>query len=289
MYCSKCGCPISKSDKFCANCGAPISDSIKAAAGQKNIAVKPQSAQKAMKPTEAVKPAEAIKPAESQCGGKAVKAVRHIYYDKDGNQVKNPNVETKSEAAMQGIMVACIAIAVIIVTIAGSMFISGNLSGGNYSDKAFSPSNTEVTSGENAENTLPSDNAANSESSDTASTADVSSDTVSSIPDELLAVNMKPRLLGEWETNLPYKSMSMPATFKFDENGDCTCTIRALFISQKFKGTYEIEDGGKCLITLSGIEEYMNGNNTMSGDARFVSDDELEFTSNGTVWNLKRK
>lgn len=285
MYCSKCGRPISKSDKFCASCGAPTANSVKEIKKEKSE----KSEKQRFLPSEASTSQKVGESVAGQDETKAVKAVRHVYYDKDGNQVKNPNVKTNSEAAMQGIMVACIAIAVIIVTIAGSMFISGNLLGGTFSDKTFSPSVSDVTSEENTKTTLPSDNAANFESSDYAQTSEVSSDMVSSIPDELLAVNMKRRLVGEWETNLPYKSMSMPATFKFDENGRCICTIKALFISQKFEGTYKVEDGGKCLITLNGIEEYMNGNNTMSGNARFVSDDELEFTSNGIVWNLKRK
>ncbi len=250
---------MSRKDKFCAGCGAQNINFGKAA--------------------------ETL-PSD----GKAVKAVKRVYYDKDRKPIKNPNVKTNSEAAMQGLMIACIAIAVIIVTIAGSMFISGNLLSDTFTDKSFSPS---VSDGLSEESVQAATSSEPPVQSDEAQTSEVSSDVasaseVSSVPDELLAVNMKQKIVGQWETELPYKSMSMPATFTFDDDGKCTCTIKALFISQKFEGTYQVEDGGKCAITLNGIEEYMNGNSTVSGDARFISDSELEFTSNGTVWNLKK-
>lgn len=286
MYCSNCGCPISEKDKFCSSCGVKAAAAAKAEKNEQNNAqsTRPSAAPTASMPPKAQAAGE-NKP--KQYSGKAVKAVKRVYYDKEGRQVKNPNIKTNSEAAMQGLMIACIAVAVIIVTIAGSMFISGNLVGDTFSDKALSPSVSDTVSEKNAD-VPPSDDEEKSASSDDVNAVGVSSEEVSLIPDELLAVNMKRRIVGTWETELPYKSMSMPATFIFDDDGKCTCTIKALFISQKFEGTYKVEDGGKCSITLNGIEEYMNGAGTITGNARFISDNELEFTSDGTVWSLKR-
>ncbi len=249
---------MSEEDKFCSNCGA------------KSASAKPVS----------------IKPVKKENTG-TVQAVKHVYYDKDGKPMKNPNNKSNTEALMQSMTVVFIAIALIIVTIAGSMFISGNLFEDTFSDKAFAPS---VSSTVSEDNTITSSEQPSDPTvSANANASEVSSDEVSSIPEELLAVNFRQKIVGEWKTELPYKNLSMPATFNFDAEGKCTCVIKALFISQKFDGSYTVEDGGRCSITLSGIEEYMNGSNTILGNVKFISDNELKFTADdGTVWNLKR-
>ena len=98
---------------------------------------------------------------------------------------------------------------------------------------------------------------------------------------------MNEKIKGKWKTDVPYKNMSLPATFEFDGRGNVKCTIKAFLFSKKFEGTYKINDGGKCTLTLEGMKEYLE-DDTMVGDLRFVTDDKMEFTVENTVWKLNR-
>ena len=126
--------------------------------------------------------------------------------------------------------------------------------------------------------------------SDPVSSEIVSSDPVSSessVPEELTASVLNKKIKGKWRTDIPYKNMNLPGVFEFDGKGKAKCTIKAFLFSKKFTGTYVIKDGGRCTFKLEGLEEYFD-DDTLVGDLRFVTDDQMEFTVDETVWKLKR-
>ena len=53
-------------------------------------------------------------------------------------------------------------------------------------------------------------------------------------------------------------------------------------------GTYTVKDGGRCAITLNGLDEYVSDGNTLEGDIEIVKDDKINFTVGDVVWELNR-
>lgn len=269
MYCYKCGHEISDGDKFCQNCGAKTVkhkrfNSVKKAKMQRSS---PSKQEEGMSNNDVQ--------AEKNENAKA--SVRYVYVDKKtGKITKNPAAKSSKESVAQWMTIAFIVFAVIIVMIAGSMFISG------YMVKIVFSGNVEISSDINDEFSNVDNTVSESISSD------IVSSEASSIPPDLLAENIQSRIKGTWSTDIPYKSMTIPATFVFDGNGKCSCNLKALFISKKFEGNYSVSDGGSCSITLDGLEEYVGGNNTMVGNVEFNSDDQMTFTVGSTVWKLSR-
>lgn len=245
-YCQNCGNEVADEDKFCHKCGKKI-----------------EEAQAAGVPPKA--PPPSAPPAQN--------SVRYVQVDtKTGKIAQNPNTKSGSESMMQGMTIAFVAIAVVIVMVAGSMFISGHMS-------------KNVTSNEDAvESEIPVSSEVASEEEPVSSEEEV----VSSVPEELQASYLKSKIKGKWSTQLPYKSMSLPVTFTFEDGGKCSCVIKALFITKQFDGNYDIKDGGACTITLNGLEEYMSEGNTLIGHMEFISDNKINFTAGNEIWILNK-
>lgn len=259
-YCRNCKHEITDDDKFCHNCGKRI-DEAQSETGadkqnQNNVAARPN----------ADKSANAA-PQQSE------NTVRYVQVDtRTGKIVKNSNVKSNSDSMMQGLTIAFAAIAVVIVMVAGSMFISGHMK-------------KNITAGDdkNAESsTAVSSEVANDEG------AVSSEEDVNTVPTELQADYLKGKIKGKWSANLPYKSMSLPVTFTFDDAGNCSCVIKALFITKQFDGNYTVKDGGDCTISLNGLEEYMSQGNSITGSIEFVSDDKVNFTVGNDMLILNR-
>lgn len=266
MYCYNCGYKVSKGDNFCQNCGAKVIDPS-AVTANKNLT--------SPKTKESISQKKEIQNDKKENSGASV---RYVYVDKNtGKIADNPAVKSGTESVAKWMTVIFIIIAVIIVMISGSMFISGHMLKSVFYGNAGTSSDTaaEISSSYNI-------------SSDPVTSNSVSSSEVSSIPPELLAENIKSKIKGEWYSDIPYKSMTIPATFSFDDNGKCRCSLKALFISKNFEGSYTVNDGGRCSVTLMGLEEYVGGSNTMVGDVKFISDDLMTFTVGDTVWSLNR-
>lgn len=269
MYCYKCGHEISDGDKFCQNCGA------KTVRPKRFNAVKKAKKQSSTPPKQEKSMLNNDVQAEKKENTKA--SVRYVYIDKKtGKITKNPAAKSSRESLAQWMTILFIVFAVIIVMIAGAMFISG------YMVKNVFSGNVEINSDMNDEFSNVDDTVSESISSNGESSE------ASSIPPDLLAENIQSKIKGTWNTDIPYKSMTIPATFVFDGNGKCSCNLKALFISKKFEGNYSVSDGGSCSITLDGLEDYVGGNNTMVGNVEFNSDDQMTFTVENTVWKLSR-
>lgn len=263
-YCHNCGRETTGDDKYCHNCGVKLEDSPSAA----NAPKLPQTdGRPAANPNASAQPQEENK-------------VRYVQVDtKTGKIAQNPKKTSGSESMMQGLTIAFVAIAVVIVMIAGSMFISGHIS-------------KNVTSNDeeddyNIVSEMPVVSETSSEE-ETVSSEDIQQEEVSSIPPELQADYLRSKIKGKWSTQLPYKAMSLPVTFTFDDAGNCSCVIKALFITKQFDGQYSVQDGGACTITLNGLEEYMSEGNSLTGSIAFISDDKVNFTAGNEIWVLNR-
>lgn len=252
-YCQKCGSELAEDDKFCHKCGQKA-DQVPTAANPHQPAAHPNVPPQQQTQTET--------------------PVRYVQVDtKTGKIAQNSGQKSGSESMMQGLTIAFVAIAVVIVMVAGSMFIAGHLS-------------ENITSGEDspAASEIPVSDEDLSEAEPVSSEEEVSS----AVPEELQASYLKSKVKGKWSTQLPYKNMSLPVTFTFDDAGKCSCVIKALFITKQFDGTYTINDGGACTITLNGLEEYMSDGNTLTGKMEFISDDKINFTAGNEIWILNR-
>lgn len=257
-YCRNCGHDITDDDKFCHNCGKRIDEPESAAqSGSRN---QNNAYARSMRD----KSAKNEIPQEN--------TVRYVQVDaKTGKIAKNVNVNSRSDSMMQGLTIAFVAIAVVLVMVAGSMFISGHMK------------ENITTDGDQTESVIPV-------SSDTSSSEEPvsSEDEATPVPPELQADYLKGRIKGKWSTKLPYKSMSIPVTFTFDDAENCSCVIKALFITKQFDGNYTVKDGGKCTIKLNGLEEYISQGNSITGDIEFISDDKVNFTISNNIWTLDR-
>jgi ribosomal protein L40E len=268
MYCRKCGNKLADDDQFCQKCGEEILRERRFNPVKKSDKPNDPPSQQ---PSEPKKSVHSEKSPEK--GDASVKYV--LVDEKTGKITKNPPVKSRTESVAQWMTVAFIAVAVIIVMIAGSMFISGYMANNVFKDKFSVNSDTSSTSG------------ANDGNSEAVSSEYIWTE-VSSTPPELLAENLQSRIKGTWTTDLPYKSMTIPATLTFDGSGKCSCNLKALFISKSFDGNYTINDGGGCSVTLNGIGEYVEGSDTLTGSISFSSDDNMTFKSDNTVWQLVR-
>ena len=265
LYCSKCGRKLDHNEVFCPGCGNRIS--------------KPNSAQSGVD-SNSNKNVNPPKPQQVDPN-----SVQYVYVNKKtGKITNNPHVKTKSEGCLQYFVIAFAAVALVIIMVSGSVFLTNYLSERSdlvdEDDWPEVPSQTEVSSWETASEA----------SSEPVSSEIVSSEPVSSapaIPDELTAKYMNEKIKGKWSTEVPYKSMSLPGVFEFDGKGKAKCIIKAFLFSKTFEGTYRIKDGGNCTLTLNGIKEYID-DDTMVGDLRFVNDNKMEFTVEETVWKLNR-
>ena len=259
-YCQKCGSELAEEDKFCHKCG-------------QKAAEQPQEAPPVQNPRQS-----AAKPAVSAAPSPNENPVRYVKMNLETGQIaQNPNQKTRSESMMQGLTIAFVAIAVVLVMVAGSMFIAGHMpQNATFEDDTTTESQAIVSSEVSSEEEIVS--------SEPESVEEVSS----AVPPELQASYLKSKLKGKWSTKLPYKNMSLPVTFTFYENGRCSCAVKALFITKQFDGNYSIEDGGNCTITLNGLEEYMSEGNTLTGKMEFISDDKINFTAGNDIWILDR-
>ena len=184
-------------------------------------------------------------------------------------------------------------IALVFVMVSGTVLLSNYLSDDtgivNQDDPWEFPSQ-EVSTAEPVSETSSEPVSSEIVSSESVSSEIVSSESVSSEPsveEELTARYLNKKIKGKWKTDIPYKNMSLPGTFEFDGKGKVKCTIKAFLFSKKFDGSYTIKDGGRCTLTLDGLEEYFE-DDTMVGDLKFVTDDKIEFTVDNTVWKLNR-
>jgi hypothetical protein len=268
LYCSKCGRKLGVNDQFCPACGEKNSN---------NTERPPQSAADRNAGS-----GNAAGPVQQEKQTADPNAIQYVYVNKKTGRITgNPRVKTKSEGCLQFVAIAFAAVAIVLFMVAGSVALTGYLSGGSRAvddpdDSQEIDSVTEVSS-------LPA-------SSETGSDYPVSSEEVSSvpqIPEELTAQYMQKKIKGKWKTDVPYKAMSLPGTFEFDGSGRCKCSIKAFLFSKKFEGNYTIKDGGECRLTLDGMSEYTD-DDTMVGDLRFVNDNTMEFTVEDTVWKLSR-
>ena len=312
MYCNQCGGKVDSKDKFCPNCGRPVMPPSagghpQASANQPPQPPKGAYANQASQPTAQT----AGSPKRNAARSSGVSApnettgnVRYVYVDPQTGKIASPpHGKSRSESFMQWMTIAFIAIGLVIVMVAGSMFISEYMVKSVFSDNVVSgPIEDFVTSWEGQQSvssqeelTVSSDedDEADEEeipSSDIAvsSEAVVVSSQESTVPEKLRAEYIQSHLKGKWTTDIPYKSMSLPATFVFDGKGKCSCEMKALFITKKFDGTYTVKDGGQCAITLNGLEDYVADGNTMEGQIEIVKEDKINFTVGDIVWELNK-
>ena len=278
LYCSKCGRKLEEKDVFCPGCGnrthKTSSNGNAAQPGGNTQADKKDNTTK----TQQVDPSK----------------VQYVYVNKKtGKITNNPHVKTKSEGCMQYVAIAFAAIALVFVMVSGTVLLSNYLSDDsgivNQDDPWEFPSQ-EVSTAEPVSETSSEPVSSEIVSSESVSSEIVSSESVSSEPsveEELTARYLNKKIKGKWKTDIPYKNMSLPGTFEFDGKGKVKCTIKAFLFSKKFDGSYTIKDGGRCSLTLDGLEEYFE-DDTMVGDLKFVTDDKIEFTVDNTVWKLNR-
>lgn len=333
MYCHKCGHEVADDGVFCPQCGEKIVKTKKFTSHRERVNQPPSANAQATSanvpptgtwqpgappsgyvpngaghvngsaPPAGGQPQMPVYASEAPSAQNSQNTVKYVYVDQTtGRITKKPGVKSGSELFMQWMTIAFIAIGLVIVMIAGSMFISGyvvqNVFSGNVDAKAAEEF---FLSSDAASEELPvvSDTPSDNPSIDVASeedppeisseiSSDVSSAAPSSVAPEMRADVMQKKIKGTWSTQIPYKAMSLPATFVFDGSGKCSCVLKAMFISKKFDGTYTIRDGGKCSITLLGLEDYVSDGNTMVGDLEFVSDNQMNFTVGDTIWILNR-
>ena len=302
LYCSKCGRKVEDNDAFCPGCGNRLSKKINASATSATSAAhansRPSGTAKShagnaenVFPAHAEKKADATKMTNQQTSQQNdPNAVQYVYVSKKtGRITNNPHVKTKSEGCLQYAGIALAAVALVLLMVSGTVLLTTYFAGGS----GISDEDNEWTASVTAESGLSdvsSEESAASVSSEPVSSEAVSSEPASSessLPEELTAKYMNEKIKGKWKTDVPYKNMSLPATFEFDGRGNVKCTIKAFLFSKKFEGTYKINDGGKCTLTLEGMKEYLE-DDTMVGDLRFVTDDKMEFTVENTVWKLNR-
>lgn len=268
-YCSKCGRKLEDNDLFCAGCGNRVNKKNNMS-NNSNTSVKDEKVKNTQQPE--------IKHPDPN-------SVQYVYVNKKtGKIANNPHVKTKSEGCLQYAGIAFAAVALVILMVCGTVLLTNYLSDDytiiDQEDEWNTSSSAQVSSTEDESEV----------SSGTVSSQTVSSETVSSeysLPVELTAKYMNKKIKGKWKTDIPYKNMNLPGTFEFDGKGKVKCTIKAFLFSKKFEGTYTIKDGGKCTLTLEGLEEYFE-DDTLNGDLRFVTDDKMEFTVEDTVWKLNR-
>ena len=316
MFCKKCGAKLGSKDKFCPNCGSPIMASP--AGGRPQAAQPPQGAyanQGAQPPqggyaNQGAQPPQGgyanqafrsavqqnVPPTRSSAASQASGNVRYVQVDpQTGKIASSPHGKSRSESFMQWMTIAFIAIGLVIVMVAGSMFISGYMVKSVFADNVVSrPIDDFVTSEEELQVSSEEEAEEISSETDFSSEAAGSSEEISSeaenknVPEKLRASYIQSHLKGKWTTSIPYKSMSLPATLVFDGKGKCSCEMKALFITKKFDGTYTVKDGGRCAITLNGLDEYVSDGNTLEGDIEIVKDDKINFTVGDVVWELNR-
>ena len=320
MYCHKCGQEVADDGVFCPHCGEKIVKTKKFTSHRERGNQPPTGARQPGVPpagnlSNNARPANGAVPpaggqpqmpvyapaASSEQNGQ--NTVKYVFVDQTtGKITKKPGVKSGSELFMQWMTIAFIAIGLVIVMIAGSMFISGyvvqNVFSGNVdamaAEEFFLSGNAAseelpVVSDTPSENPpIEIDSEEDSPEISSEISSEVSSVTLPTVAPELSANAMQKKIKGTWSTQIPYKAMSLPATFVFDGSGKCSCVLKAMFISKKFDGTYTIKDGGKCSITLLGLEDYVSDGNTMVGNLEFVSDDEMNFTVGDTIWILNR-
>lgn len=289
IFCSNCGHRLELNDAFCPNCGMKRRDSVEPNTSQQNVIYQQNYTQSKIEEP----------------------------YDIDNDYVEftnttskiNPNIKTRTEIVIQGLTIGCIVISAVLAMLALAMVISENVVKGVFSDgidvyysegvssqSFFAEVDTSSDEVEWTGSTTAADNE-NVSVYTTVTTKLPSRETTSSttkrvttttIAKEMQASYLKQKIAGKWTTNLPYKTMKVPAVFTFDSNGKCSCVIKALFITKKFDGSYTVIDGGACSITLIGLEDYVGGTNTMSGNIKFLSDNKVNFVSGDTTWELVR-
>ena len=300
MYCNQCGAKIDSKDKFCPGCGRPVQPSAaggNSQSGQAPYVNQGSQARQAPYANQGPRPTAPSANAERQnrpSSGMSPENVRYVQVDpKTGKIASLPHGKSRSESFMQWMTIAFIAIGLVIVMVAGSMFISGYMVKSVFADNVVSrPMDDFVTTEEETAVSSEQEPVSSEEEivSETpvSSDYDVSSQEESAVPEKLRASYIQSRLKGKWTTSIPYKSMSLPATFVFDGKGKCSCEMKALFITKKFDGTYTVKDGGQCAITLNGLEEYVSDGNTLEGDIEIVRDDKIHFTVGNVVWELNK-
>lgn len=346
MFCYHCGKPMNTHDRFCPNCGAPARaprqkeqtgqaeppsqgswQSTSQGAGQNRMPQTPPGAASYATQgaaSQAAPGARQTPPPSGAYDAGAAPGVQYVYVDPaTGRVAKTPprsRGKSGSETFMQWMTVAFIAVGMVILMVAASLFISGCMVRSVFTDNVVSDPMQDFLSSSRPDAAVSSrmpvvtsdpdehmwgDDASSDEAdasedvssvSGTVSSAPrvtsrttVSSRPVSSVPETQRASYLKKYVKGSWTTEIPYKAMSLPATFRFDGKGKCSCELKALFITKKFEGTYTVKDGGKCTITLEGLDDYVEEGNTLEGDLEVVRDDQMKFTVGDTVWILNRK
>lgn len=269
-YCPKCGYQSTDENVFCHRCGGRLT------------AQPPQQTGGGAASQGAPSQAGAYYPPPPRENAAAPNTVRYVQIDTTTGKLADVSQSRKkrgSGAFVQGMIIALTAIAVVILMVAGSLFLSGQLSErAETGEDAFISSLPPVSS-----QTLPDT------SSDVSSEAPlVSSKEENTVPQELRAETLRGKLKGSWTTKLPYKTMQLPVTFTFDDKGKCSCVIKALFVTKQFDGTYTMKDGGDCSITLVGMDEYMKEGDTLAGKVNFVSDNQFTFTFGNEMLTLDR-
>lgn len=270
IICSKCGRKLGDNDVFCPSCGQRLTRNTEGGSAARAAGNTAQNH---------------AQHAESRKADP--NSVQYVYVNKKtGKITNNPHVKTGSEGCLQYVLIAFVAVAVVIIMVAGSVLLTDYLSdnhAGSFMDDEEMPdvtSQSEVSSWEEVSSEVSSESVSSQVSSQ-----EVSSEP--SIPEEQTAKYLNRKIKGKWETDVPYKNMSLPGTFEFDGKGHVICTIKAFLFSKKFDGTYQIMDGGRCTLTVNGLDEYTD-DDTMVGNLVFVNDNKLEFTVDDTVWKLNR-
>lgn len=250
MFCYKCGNKLSDNDKYCLKCGART--------------FKPEEIELLLSKTDEIaEKSDNVKSDEVK--GKAVSVPK-----------KN---KTKAESFMQFMTILFIVFALVIITIVGSMVISGR------SDKAEGDEVNTSSTSDSVSSQADSAVSSEDESSETTTTATKKKDGLTVLD----KAEMKKKIVGTWKTSIVHKSMSVPGTIVFKSNGTCSVSVSALFISKKFEGTYTVGNNGKCVMNLPGLEEFIENKNTISGTASFYNDNKVKFvTDGGNVLTLTR-
>jgi len=279
QYCRKCGRKLDDNAAFCPSCG--------------NRMNKKASTVDSASQTDKERTKSNVKYNQSSVEKTNPNSVQYVYVNKKTGKITNhPNVKTKSEGCFQYVGIALGSIALVILMVSGTVLLTNYLSESSDhtdNDEFWIVSQWEEVSSQEVSSDVSSGSVSSeniSSEPDPVSSEQVSSD--SSLPENLTAKYMNKKIKGKWETEVPYKNMTLPGVFEFDGKGKAKCTIKAFLFSKKFSGTYEIKDGGTCILTLDGLDEYFEGD-TLEGDLRFINDDEMEFTVEETVWKLTRK
>ena len=308
MYCNQCGEKVGNKDKFCPNCGRPVVTPSAGSHAQSpqtprspytnqapNAGQAPYANQAPQTSRPTANTARQNVPSGVPDPSQGAGNVRYVYVDPQTGKIATPpHGKSRSESFMQWMTIAFIAIGLVIVMVAGSMFISGYMVKSVFADNVVSaPMDDFLTSEDEQTVSSQEEDVVSSEDEiEVDSEADVSSELVVSsepaVPENLRASYIQSHLKGKWTTSIPYKSMSLPATFVFDGKGKCSCEMKALFITKKFDGTYTVKDGGRCAITLNGLEEYVSDGNTMEGKIEIVRDNKINFTVGNVVWELNK-